>query len=151
MLEQYSIDENYERDIDEWDAQGRPDGEVFILGSTGDVLQGLGAMEQDIYLRSEKVNTILQQHPEMTLAEIKRIPEILDDPVLVLKSRNVGRGGQQNTRLVLFGTVPGGERTAGAGRSGLAPCGKRPGHRRYAESHQLLYQRQQSSLVRAEQ
>ena len=105
MLEQYSIDENYERDIDDWDAQGRPDGEVFILGSTGDVLQGLGAMEQDIYLRSEKVNTILQQHPEMTLAEIKRIPEILDDPVLVLKSRNVGRGGQQNTRLVLFGTV----------------------------------------------
>lgn len=105
MLEQYSIDENYERDIDDWDAQGRPDGEVFILGSTGDVLQSLGAMEQDIYLRSEKVNTILQQHPEMTLAEIKRIPEILDDPVLVLKSRNVGRGGQQNTRLVLFGTV----------------------------------------------
>ena len=105
MLEQYSIDENYERDIDDWDAQGRPDGEVFILGSTGDVLQGLGAMEQDIYLRSEKVNTILQQHPEMTMAEIKRIPEILDDPVLVLKSRNVGRGGQQNTRLVLFGTV----------------------------------------------
>lgn len=62
-------------------------------------------MEQDIYLCSEKVNTILQQHPEMTMTEIKRIPEILDDPVLVLKSRNAGRGGQQNTRLVLFGTV----------------------------------------------
>lgn len=104
MLE-YSIDENYERDIDDWDAQGRPDGEVFVLGATGDVLQGLGAMEQDIYLRSEKVNTILRQHPEMTLTEIKRIPEILDDPVLALKSRNAGRGGQQNTRLVLFGTV----------------------------------------------
>ena len=104
MLEQYSIDENYERDIDDWDAQGRPDGEVFILGSTGDVLQGLGAMEQDIYLRSEKVNTILQQHPEMTLAEIKRIPEILDDPVLVLKSLGAG-ARTENTRLVLFGTV----------------------------------------------
>ena len=104
MLEQYSIDENYERDIDEWDAQGRPDGEVFILGSTGDVLQGLGAMEQDIYLRSEKVNTILQQHPEMTLPEIKRIPEILDDPVLVLKSLGAG-ARTENTRLVLFGTV----------------------------------------------
>lgn len=105
MLEQYSIDENYERDIDAWDAQGRPDGEAFVLGSTGDVLQGLGAMEQDIYLRSEKVNTILRQHPEMTLAEIKRIPEILDDPVLVLKSRNVGRGGYENSRMVIFGTV----------------------------------------------
>lgn len=100
-----SIDENYEQNIDDWAAQGRPDGEVFILGSTGDVLQGLGAMEQDIYLRSEKVNTILQQHPEMTLAEIKRIPEILDDPVLVLKSRNVGRGGSENSRMVIFGTV----------------------------------------------
>lgn len=62
-------------------------------------------MEQDIYLRSEKVNAILRDHPEMTLTEIKRIPEILEDPVLVLKSRNVGRGGQQNTRLILFGTV----------------------------------------------
>ena len=103
--EQYSIDPDYEQAVDAWDRNGRPSGEVFVLGSTGDVLQGLGAMEQDIYLRSEKVNSILEQHPEMTLAEIKRIPEILDDPVLVLKSRNVGRGGQQNTRLVLFGTV----------------------------------------------
>ena len=103
--QQYSIDENYERDIDDWDRQGRPDGETFILGATGDVLQGLEAMEQDIYLRSEKVNAILRDHPEMTLAEIKRIPEILDDPVLVLKSRNVGRGGSENSRMVIFGTV----------------------------------------------
>lgn len=101
---QYSIDENYERDIDEWDAQGRPDGEVFVLGSTGDVLQGLGAMEQDIYLRSEKVNAILRDHPEMTLTEIKRIPEILDDPVLVIKSKGSSRGGQ-NTRLVITGSL----------------------------------------------
>ena len=102
--ERYSISETYAQDIDTWDAAGRPDGEVFILGSTGDVLQGLGAMEQDIYLRSEKVNTILKQHPEMTLAEIKRIPEILDDPVLVLKSLGAG-ARTENTRLVLFGTV----------------------------------------------
>ena len=49
-------------------------------------------MEQDIYLRSEKVNAILRDHPEMTLTEIKRVPEILDDPVLVLKS--LGAGGK---------------------------------------------------------
>ena len=102
---EYSIDENYVRDVDAWDQSGRPDGEVFILGETGDVLQGLGAMEQEIYLRSEKVNAILEKHPEMTMEEIKRIPEILDDPVLVLKSRNAGRNKQKNTRLVLFGTV----------------------------------------------
>lgn len=98
----FSISETYERDIDTWDAAGKPDGEVFILGVTGDVLQGLGAMEQDIYLRSEKVNKILQEHQEMTLEEIKRIPEVLEDPVLIMKSRS--RKGA-NSRLVIFGTV----------------------------------------------
>lgn len=100
----FSISETYERDIDTWDAAGRPDGEVFILGETGDVLQGLGAMEQDIYMRSEKVNKILQEHQEMTLEEIKRIPEVLDDPVLIVKSTGQSRGGQ-NTRLVITGAL----------------------------------------------
>lgn len=101
---EYSIDENYARDIEEWDRAGRPDGEIFIMGDTGDVLQGLGAMDQDIYIRSEKISTILQEHQEMSLEEIKRIPEILDDPALVLKSRNrKGRG--TNTRMVIFGSV----------------------------------------------
>lgn len=101
---EYSIDENYARDIEEWDRAGRPDGEIFIMGDTGDVLQGLGAMDQDIYIRSEKIDTILQEHQEMTLEEIKRIPEILDDPALVLKSRN-RKGRETNTRMVIFGSV----------------------------------------------
>ena len=100
----YSISETYVKEIENWDAEGRSDGKVFILGATGDVLQGLGAMEQDIYLRSEKINKILQEHPEMTLEEIKRIPEVLDDPVLVLKSQGAG-ARTENTRLVLFGTL----------------------------------------------
>lgn len=100
----YSIDENYEQDIDDWDSRGRPDGEVFILGRTGDVLQGLGAREQDIYLRSEKVNDIMEKHPEMTLSEIKRIPEVLDDPAIIAKSSGQSRGGQ-NIRLTMFGEL----------------------------------------------
>lgn len=116
----YSIDENYERDIDDWDSRGRPDGEVFILGETGDVLQGLGAVEQDIYMNSSKANEIIKKHPEMTLNEIKRIPEVLDDPILVLASRNVGRE-RANTRLVMFGSV-----TAQNGRSVMAVLDLRP-------------------------
>lgn len=116
----YSIDENYERDIDDWNSRGRPDGEVFILGETGDVLQGLGAVEQDIYLNSSKANEIMKKHPEMTLNEIKRIPEVLDDPILVLASRNVGRE-RANTRLVMFGSV-----TAQNGRPVMAVLDLRP-------------------------
>lgn len=101
----YSINEAFASDIDAWDRDGRKDGETFILGSTGPVLQGLGAIESDIYMNADKINDILKKHPEMTLNEIKRIPEMLEDPVLILKSRNVGRGGNQNTRMIIFGSI----------------------------------------------
>lgn len=102
---QYSKNDNFKSEIDEWSRDGKPDGQYFILGTTGDVLQGLGAIESDIYMRSDKINTILKEHPEMTLDEIKKIPEILEDPVLILKSRNVGRENKSNTRLVIFGSI----------------------------------------------
>ncbi len=102
--ERYSVGEEYAAELELWNRDGRPGGEVFVLGSTGEALQGLGAMEQDIYLRSEKINAILDAHPEMTLSEIKRIPEILDDPVLIAKSAGEGRGGR-NSRLTIMGSL----------------------------------------------
>ena len=101
----YSINPSYAQDIDEWNRDGQNSREIFVLGSTAEALQGLGARENDIYMKGDKISLILEQHPEMTLNEIKRIPEILDDPILVLSSRNKGRAGSQNTRLVLFGSV----------------------------------------------
>jgi len=100
----YEINPEYAGKIDEWDREGRSDDEVFILGRTGDTLQQLGARENDIYMNSDKIDRILHDHPEMTLEEIKRIPEVLDDPVMVLTSQNKGRS-RQNTRLVMFGSV----------------------------------------------
>ena len=100
-----SIRAEYSKEIEEWHRDGRPDGESFVLGMTGDVLQGLGAIESDIYINGDKIKEILKDHPEMTLEEIKKIPQILEDPVLILKSRNVGRGGQMNSRMVIFGAV----------------------------------------------
>lgn len=100
----YEINPEYAGKIDEWDKEGRSDDEVFILGRTGDTLQQLGARENDIYMNSDKINRILHDHPEMTLEEIKRIPEVLDDPVMVLTRQNKGRS-RQNTRLVMFGSV----------------------------------------------
>ena len=97
--------EVFGREIEEWAEYGRPEGETFILGSTGDVLQGLGAIESDIYMQGDKINTILEQHPEMTLEEIKKVPQILENPILILKSRNVGRSTKANSRIVMFGTV----------------------------------------------
>lgn len=101
----YSIDPDFGGKISAWDRAGRPEGERFTLGSTGPVLQGLGAIESDIYMNGDKIRKILHDHPEMTLREIRRIPEILEDPVLILKSKNAGRGARGNSRVVLFGAL----------------------------------------------
>lgn len=100
-----SISPTFVSEIDQWNKTGMPDGESFELGMTGDVLQGLGAIETDIYMLGDKIQQILSDHPEMTLKEIKKIPQILEDPVLILKSRNAGRGNASNNRLVIFGTI----------------------------------------------
>ena len=99
---QYSISKDYRQKLRQWNRDGKPEGASFELGTTGATLQGLGAAESDIYMNGDKIKTILKEHPEITLREVERIPEILEDPVLILKSK-AGRGG--NSRLVLFGSV----------------------------------------------
>lgn len=95
---QYSIREEFSDEIDEWARSGMRENEQFILGSTGPVLQGLGAIESDIYMNGDKIKKILSDHPEMTLAEIKKIPKILEDPAIVLKSKT------RKNSIVVFGT-----------------------------------------------
>lgn len=102
--DQLEIREAFANEIDQWAKDGKPEGVRFTLGSTGPVLQGLGAIESDIYMEGDKISTILREHPEMTLAEIKKIPQILEDPALVLKSKGNGARGR-NTRLVVFGSA----------------------------------------------
>lgn len=96
---------DFSDDVSEWYKKGMAEGADFSLGYTGDVLQGLGAMENEIYMNGDKIKTILNEHPEMTISEIQKIPQILSDPVLILKSWNNGGGGKINSRLVIFGSV----------------------------------------------
>ncbi len=98
----YEINSKFEEMIDSWDRDGRPDNERFVLGSTGSVLQGLGARENDIYINGNKIKTIFRDHPEMDIDVIKKIPEILDNPILVLSSKNKVKN---NSRMVMFGRV----------------------------------------------
>lgn len=99
---QYSISKDYRQKLRQWSRDGKPEGVSFELGTTGATLQGLGAVESDIYMNGDKIKRILKEHPEITMQEIERVPEILEDPVLILKSK-AGRG--DNSRLVLFGSV----------------------------------------------
>ena len=100
----YSIDPYFSENVREWYEKGQSAGERFTLGSTGDVLQGLGAIESDIYMNGDKISRILSDHPEMTIEEIRKIPELLEDPVLILKSKGHG-ASKANSRVVLYGTM----------------------------------------------
>lgn len=100
-----SIAQDFKSRVAAWYKSGMPEGTSFVLGETGATLQGLGAIESDIYMNGEKISTILKEHSEMTIREIQRIPEILDDPVLILKSKNNARSQYGNSRLVMFGAI----------------------------------------------
>lgn len=100
----YSIYESYVDDISQWVRDGKPNGMVFVLGNTGPVLQGLGAIESDIYLTSDKLNVIQKDHPEVSDSAIKKIPQILEDPILILRSKGHGKSGS-NSRMVVIGAV----------------------------------------------
>ena len=100
-----SIAQDFKSRVAAWYKSGMSEGTSFALGETGATLQGLGAIESDIYMNGEKISTILKEHSEMTIREIQRIPEILDDPVLILKSKNNARSQYGNSRLVMFGAI----------------------------------------------
>ena len=61
------VRENFSNEIDSWVKDDMPEGVRFTLGSTGPVMQGLGAIESDIYMEGDKIKKIMQDHPEMTL------------------------------------------------------------------------------------
>ena len=87
----YSIDEGFADAVQTWYDETKPEQRMsspgyFHVGTTSDALAGIGARTDNIYMRKYKIGTILDDHPEMSIDEIKKLPEILEHPVLVMKS-----------------------------------------------------------------
>ena len=93
----YEINADYTSQIDEWDENGRDEYTIFQLGSTSSELQALGAMESDIYMKSGKLLGMMKKHPEIGIPEIKKIPNVIEHPIMMLKSKN------DDTRLAIIG------------------------------------------------
>ena len=103
----YSIDPNFDREIVAWYEEGRNGRRIFRLGSTGEALQSIGVQDRSIVMVSDKVRTILREHPNVTIDMIRQIPAMLENPVLVLESqgRSMLPGTRQNSRIVVVGNV----------------------------------------------
>ena len=93
----YSIDKHFAEKYDKWDKKST--GFAFRVGSTSRVLRKLGVNNKDITWDSSKIIKIKEKHPEMTDSIIKQVPNILENPIIVMESNTV------NGRLVLFGDV----------------------------------------------
>ena len=96
-LTRYSINENFVNEYDRWDKQQM---EVrFRTGTTSEALQSIGIDDKNIYFDSSKIIQIKNKHPEMTDDIIKAIPEILENPIMILQSKT------RANRVVVFGEV----------------------------------------------
>lgn len=98
------INEQYKSELERWDKEGRNGNERLILGTTGPILQNLGAENGNIYLNGWKISKIMRTHKEMSLQTIEALPQVLENPAIVLASRAVDTENA-NTRLVMFGDV----------------------------------------------
>jgi len=92
----HSLDEDYTKNIDEWD--GVSD-KTFAVGTTSEALKSIGVEDRNIVWHSDKISKILKKHSSMTMDLIKQVPNILENPVVILKSKAV------SSRIVIFGDV----------------------------------------------
>lgn len=93
----YSIRDNFYKEYDNWDKKNTRI--VFNIGTTSKVLQSIGLSKQKITWDSSKIIKIKAKHTEMTDSIIKQVPDIIENPIVIMKSKS------QDSRITLFGEV----------------------------------------------
>mgnify|MGYP000109415086 FL=1 len=93
----FSINPEFEKKYDQWDK--KTSGFSFRIGTTSKVLQQLGVDNRKIWWDASKIKKIKVDHPAMTDTVIKQVPNILENPILVMESKT------KEGRLTLFGEV----------------------------------------------
>lgn len=103
----YSIDEGFEQAIDELD--NKTSDSMITVGKTSEVLKSIGVNDQIILWNAGKIRKILAKHSDgMNRTIIKQVPQVLEEPVIVLHSdENAGiqQGKDYGGRIYMFGEV----------------------------------------------
>ncbi|MEG1473933.1 MAG: hypothetical protein RSC25_07430, partial [Christensenella sp.] len=93
----YALNPNFEAEYDAWDKTSS--GGYFKIGKTSDVLQNIGVKEQNIYWDRSKIIKIKEKHMGMTDDVIKTVPQLLENPIVVMQSNTVAN------RITMLGEV----------------------------------------------
>ncbi|MBR2409352.1 MAG: hypothetical protein IKB07_10420 [Lachnospiraceae bacterium] len=81
----YSINSKFYEQLDSWD--GKTEGFAFVVGETSEALQKAGIPRKQIRWDASKIATLLKKHSGMTRETVKGIPELLENPVIVVDSK----------------------------------------------------------------
>ncbi len=95
--EKYSLNPEFESQYDSWDRKDPR--KIFTIGNTSDALKKIGVADRVITWDSSKIIKIKSTHSEMTDDIIKQVPNILENPIIVMESKN------NMSRLTMFGEV----------------------------------------------
>lgn len=98
----FSLNTDFAREVDSWyvnKSEFNKKGGQFNVGSTSEALKSIGVKDQNIVWDKSKVKKILNDHPEMTIDIIKDVPNIIENPVLVMQSKT------RVDSITLFGEV----------------------------------------------
>ena len=92
----YTLNEDFASELDAWDGTSQ---KTFTVGTTSEALKSIGVEDRNIIWRGDKISKIMKKHSNMTLEVIEQVPNILENPIIVLKSQTVP------TRISMFGEV----------------------------------------------
>lgn len=100
----FSLDPSFPYAVQEWLDSTTPADRIqtpgyFTVGSTSDALRSIGVKDYEIKFGKSKIGRILQKHQGMTVDIIKQVPKIVENPIVVMRSKT------QPNRITLFGEV----------------------------------------------
>ena len=95
----YHLNENFSRAYDQW-VSNYPKASVSLLvGRTSAALKSIGVQDRRITWDTGKIRKIKAAHPEMTDSIIKQVPEIIENPVIIMQSKSA------MSRVTMFGEI----------------------------------------------
>ena len=81
----YSVDPDFSKQLRAWD--GKTTGFSFVLGQTSEALRRAGLPKKQIRWDASKIATLMKKHSGMSLDVIEQVPEMLENPIIVIDSK----------------------------------------------------------------
>lgn len=95
---QYSLNSDFGQELDRWIKKPWRNVALFV-GRTSDALKSIGVRDSGIYWDTGKIRKIIDKHAGMTVDVLKQVPQILEEPILIMQSKQV------ESRITMFGEV----------------------------------------------